>query len=102
MVAVIGTAVGSVLTAISYVNSLVGEGWTRYFIIIGGFSADNVVGTFTGVFVLESLLSFVISSVFRIDGFNIPIIEGVSSLLIIATIAPLIFYLIRSTLIGNQ
>lgn len=95
MAVTIGGIVAGILTTLGYVNSLAGEAWTRYFILLAGLSIDNVVGEFTGLYALETILGFVIANVFGVAGFFFPIYYGVSSLLILAVIMPLVFFLIR-------
>jgi len=89
------------LGAVSYVQSLIGEGWIRYFILIAGIAADNAVGNFTGFYVLETILSFVINSVFGLQGFGFPVYYGVSSLLMIVVMAPVILMLSKDLLTGG-
>lgn len=92
--AVVAGAVSAVLGALAYTNSLVGEGWTRYFILLAGLSANQVVGDFTGVRVMEGLISSVVSWIF---GFQIvfPQMGNISSLTVLFVIAPLIFFTLK-------
>ena len=94
MVAVTG-AVSAILGALAYINSLVGEGWTRYFIIIAGLFADNVIGEFTGFYALEGIISWVIINAFGITNFTFPVFNGVSSLLVIAIMAPMFIWIMN-------
>ena len=87
--AAVSGVVGAVFGALTYANSLVGEGWTRYFVILGGLFVDNQVGNFTGIYALEGLISSVVINVFGIPNFVFPVHYGVSSLLIIAIMAPI-------------
>ena len=92
--AIVTTLVGALLSISSWLNSLVGENWTRYFILVGGLSGVNAIENIAGVYALEGLISQVVSSVFGVQGFIIPVYSGVSSLVILAATAPLIFFLI--------
>lgn len=91
--AIIG-GLGAVYTTI---QGLIGENWTRYILLLAGLGADNVIGTFSGVYLIEGLFSYVISGVFGIEGFIFPIFYGVSSFLLIFVFFPLILYLIPQT-----
>lgn len=94
MAAVTGV-VSAILGAVAYINSLVGEGWTRYFIIIAGLFADNMIGEFTGFYALEGTISWVIINAFGIPDFTFPIFNGVSSLLVIAIMAPMFIWIMK-------
>jgi len=93
---VIESLIAATAGAISFLNSIVGEAWTRYFILLAGLTADTAIGNLTGMYPLEGLLSFVVANVFGIAGFAFPVYYGVSSLLITAAILPLVFFLIKS------
>ena len=82
---------GSVYTT---VQSMIGEAWTRYFLLLAGLAINNFIGNISGIYALEGLLSFVISSVFGLKGFIFPIYYGISSLLLIVAFMPLILYII--------
>ena len=94
--------VGSVLAAIggalAYMNSIVGEGWTRYFVLLGGLFVDNVIGEFTVIYAMEGLISWVVSNVFGIQGFAFPVYYGLSSLLVIFVIAPFVIFFVKDLL----
>lgn len=92
---VVAEIAGAIFTVVSWINSLVGEGWSRYFILLLGLVTLNVVGNFTGLYLLEGAIGIVVSTAFGVQGFFIPIYYGVSSLLILAASAPFIFLLIK-------
>lgn len=93
--AVITAAVGAVVTGVGFLNSLVGEGWTRYFLLLAGLVGSNVIGGFTGIYPLESVIGFVVANVFQIQGFVLPVYAGLSSLLMIAIIMPFVILLFK-------
>lgn len=94
MVVLSGPA-AAILGALSYINSLVSEPWTRYFIIMLGLVADNAVGNYTGIYVLEGLITLVVTTFFW-QGFYIPVIYGVSLLLVFTAFYPLLFHAITA------
>lgn len=81
---------------IKALDGIVGEYWTRYFLINAALLGSNFFGDLTGIYPLEGLISFVIS--FFVSGFVFPIYYGISSLLIISMSMPVILYLIHTTL----
>ena len=85
----------SIFALISFSNSLIGEAWTRYFILLAGLTADSTIGALVGIYPLEGLLGFVIATVFGVKGFLFPVYYGVSSLLILAAIMPFAMYLLK-------
>lgn len=93
--AIIAGAIGAILTGVSFLNAIVGEAWTRYFILLAGLSANNLLGNFSGVFIIESLISFVIINVFGVQEFGFPVYYGVSSLLILFATMPFIAFVVR-------
>jgi len=87
---------GAVGGAITLLQALASEPWTRYFVIVGALGINQLIGTIIGAFPLEILLTQVIG--LFINGFVFPVYYGVSSLLVIAVIMPVIFYLIKTTI----
>jgi hypothetical protein len=92
--------VGGIVTAVQFLNSLVGEAWTRYFLILAGLFAIGFLENLTGAYILEGTISWVVANVFNIPGFMFPVYYGISSLLILAAIMPLITYLVKATVFG--
>lgn len=86
---------GGIVGSISFLNSVVGEAWTRYFLILGGLVVNNAIGLATGLYAIEALFSLVISNVFGLVGFTFPVYYGVSSLLLLFVMMPLLFFLIK-------
>lgn len=94
--------VATIFGAVSYGSSLVGEGWTRYFLLLAGLLVNNVIGGLTallpnynGLYIIEGVIGFVVANVFQIQGFFFPIYYGVSSLTVLFVIMPLVFFLIK-------
>lgn len=85
-------------SAAAYAFALVQEPWTRYIIINVGTFGSSLVGSLTGVFPLESLLSFLVSNIFQVQGFAFPVYYGISSLLVITVTYPLILWLARTAM----
>lgn len=98
----VGSVIAGIAGAVSYANSIVGEGWTRYFILIGGLFVDNQIGNFTGLYAMEGLIAWVVTNVFGIQGFVFPVYFGLSSLLVIFVIAPLVIFLVKDLISDNQ
>ncbi len=90
--------VSAITGALTYLNAMVGEGWTRYFILIGGLFVDNQIGNFTGLYAVEGIISAVIINVFGVQGFSFPVYSGLSSLLLIFVIAPIVLYIFKMAL----
>ena len=85
-----------ILEIIAGVEQLVAEGWTRYFIIIGGVSLlDNISGGIIGVYPLKSLVETVIH--LWIPDFFFPVLYGVSSLLICVVVIPIFLFLFKAS-----
>ena len=99
--AVLEGVVGGIVTAVSFLNSMVGEAWTRYLILLAGLSISNVTGVTTGVYPIEAALGFIIANVFQIQGFAFPIYGGLSSLLMIAMVMPFVVMLFKHGLGSN-
>lgn len=81
-------------------QQLIAEGWTRYFILVGGVSlADNVTGGLIGIFPLKSLIETVVHV--WIPEFYFPVFYAdgvpVSSLLIIVVIMPVFLFIFKKT-----
>jgi hypothetical protein len=96
-VTIASAAVGAIVTLIQFLNSLVGEAWTRYFILLAGLSAVNAIENVAGIYAVEGLLSYVVANVFGVQGFAIPVYYGVSSLVILTATLPFVFYLLKHT-----
>ena len=85
-----------VLEIITGIEQLVAEGWTRYFMIIGGVALlDNISGGIIGVYPLKSLIETVVH--LWIKEFFFPVIYGVSSLLILVVVIPVFLFLFKSS-----
>ena len=96
----LAAVLGALGGALAYITSLVGEGWTRYFILLAGLFVDNQIGNFTGLYAMEGLISFIISNIFGIQGFFFPIYYGLSSLLLIFVLAPILLFLFGTAIKG--
>ena len=79
--------------ALTFVQSLASEGWTRYLVIIFFLGASNIFGEFTGLYVIEGMIETVFSV------FNFPVIipkfAGFSAIFILALFSPLVFYALK-------
>ena len=98
----VGSIITGIVGAVSYTSSIIGEGWTRYFILLAGLFADNVLGNFTGMYAMEGLIAWVISNVFGIPGFGFPVYYGLSSLLVIFVIAPFVIFFITDLIKSDR
>ena len=98
----VGSIIASVVGAVSYTSSIIGEGWTRYFILLAGLFADNMVGNISGFYAMEGLISWVISNVFGIQGFAFPVYSGLSSLLVIFVIAPFVIFFFKDLISSDR
>jgi len=89
------TSIFAVLgSALATMNAMIGEGYTRYFILVGGVALNNVAGDFTGIFLIEGLFESVIEAVTGIP-LKFPVFYGISSLLITVVLMPVLIYLFR-------
>jgi len=79
--------------SIAFLQSLSAEPWTRYLIIVFFLGATNILGDWTGVWLIEGL----IESIFSFFGFTvvIPIFPPFSAIFILALFSPLIFYAVK-------
>ena len=79
---------------LTFLQSLAAEGWTRYLVIIFFLGASNVLGDWTGVWLVEGLTE----TVFGFFGVNvvIPKFGPFSAIFILALFSPIIFYTIKS------
>lgn len=90
----------SIIPVIGEITSaIISEAWLRYFVLVAAFSADSAIGSLSGgTYPITDFLSWVIASVFQIQGFVFPVYYGVSSLLIIIAGFPILSYLIKTTI----
>lgn len=81
---------GGILT---FLQSLAAEGWTRYLVIVFFLGASNILGDWTGIWLIEGM----IESIFGFFGFSviIPKFAGFSALFILALLSPLIFFAVK-------
>jgi hypothetical protein len=94
----VGAVAGTIASTIAFVQSLAGEAWTRYFIILAALGFDTFIGNLVGLFPLESVLEFVAQNLFGIAEFTFPIFYGVSSLFLITAVMPVAFFLLKMAL----
>ena len=78
---------------VSFLQSLASEGWTRYIILVFFLGASNIVGEFTGVYLVEGM----IESIFSLFNFSvvIPKFAGFSGIFVLALFSPLVFYALK-------
>lgn len=85
-----------VLEIITGIEQLAAEGWTRYFMIIGGVALlDNIAGGLVGIYPLKSLIETIIH--LFVPEFYFPVFFGVSSLLIFVVCVPIFLFLINAS-----
>jgi len=79
--------------AVAFLQSLSAESWTRYLIIVFFLGASNVLGDWTGIWLIEGM----VESIFSFFGFTvvIPIFPPFSAIFILALFSPLIFYAVK-------
>ena len=87
--------VAGILTAVKWLDAVVGEAWTRYFLLLAGLVGLNVFQGLTGVFFVEGTIGYVVSTIFGLEGFAIPVYYGISSLVIIFATMPFILFLVN-------
>jgi len=88
------TIAGLVGGLLAFLQSLSAEGWTRYLVIIFFLGASNILGDWTGVWLIEGL----IETIFGFFGLNvvIPKFGPFSAIFILALFSPIIFFAIKS------
>ena len=90
------TVLGSVIAgSLAFIQSIAGEAWTRYFIILAALGLDSVIGAFSGFYILESIIGFVISNLLGLQDFIFPVYYGVSSLFLLTVIMPFAFFILK-------
>jgi len=88
------TIAGLVGGLLTFLQSLAAEGWTRYLVIIFFLGVSNILGDWTGVWLIEGL----IETIFGFFGLNvvIPKFGPFSAVFILALFSPIIFFAIKS------
>ena len=88
------TIAGLIGGLLTFLNSLAAEGWTRYLVIIFFLGASNVLGSWTGVWLIEGLTE----TVFGFFGINVvvPKFGPFSAIFILALFSPVIFFALKS------
>lgn len=64
--------------------------WVKYMVFLAGLSLDSGIEQLTGYGVIGSVMGFVVSKVFGLEGFSISSFQ----ILIIAVIAPIAFWVL--------
>lgn len=87
------TIAGLIGGLVTFLSSLAAEGWTRYLVIIFFLGASNVLGEFTGVWLIEGL----VESIFGFFNINVivPKFGPFSAIFILALFSPVVFYAIK-------
>ena len=88
------TIAGLVGGLLTFLQSLAAEGWTRYLVIIFFLGASNVLGDWTGIWLIEGLTE----TIFGFFGFDvvIPKFGPFSAIFILALFSPVIFFALKS------
>ena len=88
------TIAGLVGGLLTFLQSLAAEGWTRYLVIIFFLGASNVLGDWTGIWLIEGLLE----TIFSFFGFNlvVPKFGPFSAIFILALFSPIVFFALKS------
>lgn len=81
---------------ISFVQGLIAEGWTRFFILIIAIATiDNVIGSYAGIYPLKSSFETIIHII--VPDFYFPIYYGVSTLLMMVVLVPFAVFMFKAS-----
>jgi len=87
------TLAGLLGGALTFLQSLASEGWTRYIVILFFLGAFEIFGSLTGIYLIEGITE----TIFGFFGINIiiPKFAGFSGIFVLALFSPLVFYALK-------